>query len=89
MAETGNAEGMFYLGMLYQYGKGTAEDAQQAYLWYRKAAEAGYPDAMFMTGWCIENHYGTDDPALEWYRLALENGFDAAAEDVARLEAER
>ena len=89
MAETGNAEGMFYLGMLYQYGKGTEEDAQQAYLWYRKAAEAGYPDAMFMTGWCIENHYGTDDPALEWYRLALENGFDAAAEDVARLEAER
>ena len=42
---------------------------------------------MYMTGWCIENHYGTDDQAIEWYRRALENGREDAAEDIARLEA--
>ena len=78
---------MYNLGYMYQHGLGTGEDAGQAYLWYRKAAEAGDADGMYMTGWCIENHYGTEDQALEWYRRALENGNEDAAEDIARLEA--
>jgi TPR repeat protein len=42
---------------------------------------------MYMTGQCLENHYGVDDEALEWYRRALDSGYEDAAEDVARLEA--
>ena len=87
LAQAGNAFGMFNLGYMYQHGLGTPEDAEQAYTWYRKAAEAGDADGMFMTGWCIENHYGTEDQALEWYRRALENGNEDAAESIARLEA--
>jgi TPR repeat protein len=87
LAEAGNPEGMYYLGMLYQFGKGTAEDPRQAYLWYRRAAEAGYPDGMYMTGWCLENQYGVGDEALEWYRRAQEGGVEAAGADIARLEA--
>ena len=87
LAQTGNAAGMYNLGYMYQHGMGTQEDARLAYTWYRKAAEAGDADGMYMTGWCIENHYGTGNEALEWYRRALENGHEAAAEDIARLEA--
>ena len=86
LAQTGNATGMYNLGYMYQHGLGTSEDARQAYTWYQKAAEAGDADGMYMTGWCIENHYDTDDQAIEWYRRALENGREDAAEDIARLE---
>ena len=87
LAQAGNAAGMYNLGYMYQHGIGVQENAQLAYTWYRKAAEAGDADGMYMTGWCIENHYGTDNEALEWYRRASENGHEGAAEDIARLEA--
>ncbi len=41
-----------------------------------------------MTDRDTENGCGTEDPALEWYHLALEKGNDAAAEDAARLTEE-
>ena len=40
---------------------------------------------MYMTGWCSENGYGTEGDALEWYRRALENGKEEAAQDIERL----
>ena len=52
---------------------------------YRKAADAGDADGMYMTGWCIENSFGIDDPALDWYRRAAEKGNEEAAEAVERL----
>ena len=85
LAQTGNTMGMYNLAMMYQYGFGTDEDPRQAYLWYRRAAELGDADAMYMAGWCSENGYGTDGDALEWYRLALENGKAEAAADIERL----
>ena len=38
-----------------------------------------------MTAWCSENGYGTEGDALEWYRRALENGKEEAAQDIERL----
>lgn len=87
LAETGNPDGMYNLALMYQYGYGTPEDPRQAYLWYRKSAEAGCADAMRMTGWCIENRYGVDSPALEWYAQAAQAGSQEALEDIKRLEA--
>ena len=84
LAETGNAFAMYNVAMMYQYGRGTEEDPRQAYLWYRRAAEAGDPDGMRMTGWCIENGYGVEDPALEWYVKAADAGDPLAAEEVRR-----
>ena len=39
-----------------------------------------------MTGWCLENGYGVDDPALEWYTRAAEAGNGDAAAALTRLE---
>ena len=88
LADAGNAEAMYNMGLFYQFGFGTAEDPEQAYEWYRRAAEAGDPDGMYMAGWCLENGYGVEDPALDWYRRAAEAGSEAAAGEIARLEAE-
>jgi hypothetical protein len=38
-----------------------------------------------MVGWCTENNFGTEDPALEWYREASELGSAKASEAVSRL----
>ena len=85
LAERGNTEGMYNLGLMYQNGFGTEEDPESAYYWYRKAADAGDADGACMTGWCLENHYGVTDPAVEWYEKAAEGGSEQAAEALKRL----
>ena len=86
LAESGNSYGMYNLGLMYQNGLGTETDLEQAYLWYLKAALAGDGDAMREVGRCVEENSGTENAALIWYRLALENGSEEAAEDIKRLE---
>ena len=86
LAEQGNTAAMYNVALMYQHGYGVEEDMRQAYLWYRRAALAGDAEAMYMVGWCTENRIGTEDAALEWYRLALENGCEKAAADIERLQ---
>lgn len=88
LAETGDPTGMYNLALMYQRGFGTEEAPEQALYWYRKAAETGDADAMYMVGWCLENHYGTNDPALDWYKRADEAGNTEAQEAIHRLESE-
>lgn len=42
----GNAEAMFFMGMTYELGCGWSRHGDSAALWYKRAAEAGYPGAM-------------------------------------------
>ena len=84
LAQTGNIEAMYNLAIMYQEGYGTDESPEQAYAWYRRAADAGDADALYMTGWCLENRYGVDDPALEWYARAALAGNEKAAEALER-----
>ena len=39
-----------------------------------------------MTGWCLENDYGAEDPAVQWYKKAEELGSEEAKEALKRLE---
>ncbi|HEX2833964.1 MAG TPA: hypothetical protein VHW00_13215 [Thermoanaerobaculia bacterium] len=71
-AQKGNAEGMYWLGLLYEEGKGVTGDPAKAQQWFRAAAEKGHVNAM--------NNYGVaiakSDPAqaVEWYRKAASAG---------------
>ena len=85
LAEKGNAEAMYNLALMYQAGFGTEENPELAYQWYRKAADAGDAGAMRMVGWCIENRYGIQNPALEWYERAADAGDEEAREAAERL----
>ena len=85
LAEKGNVVGMYNTGLMYQYGFGVPVNERQAYLWYRKAAETGDADSMVKTGWCTENHFGTENDALEWYLKAAELENEEAIEAVQRL----
>lgn len=78
-ADMGDPEGMYNLGVCYEYGKGgLTEDEAKAVEWYKKAAEAGYATAMYKLGGAYKWGQGglTRDTskAVEWYRKAAEAG---------------
>ena len=45
-AENGNEMVLNYLALCYYYGKGTEKNLEEAFYWFKKAAERGYKDAM-------------------------------------------
>lgn len=89
LAEGGNAEAQFYVGLMYDNGEGVTQDyrqvvthVQQAMTWYRKAAEQGFAPAqtnlgiILEMGGQVERNY---KEAASWYRKAADQG-DAAAQ---------
>jgi TPR repeat protein len=69
----GNAQAQYMLGMMYEDGQGVSRDYQQAMLWFRIAADQGYPPAQRGIGFLYSNGLGvTQDynQALSWYRKA-------------------
>ena len=45
LAQKGDVGAQFQLGVMYEYGRGVAQDNAEAALWYRKAAQKGLPEA--------------------------------------------
>ncbi|KAI8903442.1 hypothetical protein DFJ77DRAFT_483403 [Powellomyces hirtus] len=93
-AQKGSAEAMYELSAWHFTG---AEDPvhhtvilppndQEAYIWARKAAEKGLPQAEYAVGFYTESAIGVPrdmDEALCWYTIAATHGDDHA---VARLK---
>ena len=50
LAEQGNANAQFFLGVMYDKGRGVPQDDATAVGWWRKAAEQGNADAQFNLG---------------------------------------
>ena len=46
-ANSGDPEGMFILAQMYYRGVGLTQDAEMAVQWYKRAADAGDPEAMY------------------------------------------
>ncbi len=83
LAEQGNADAQFRLGVMYQRGHGVPQDYQQALHWYEKAAAQGHVGAQFNLGLLYQNGEGVPQDfvqAHKWYDLARANGNKDAAE---------
>ena len=82
-ADMGDPEGMYNLGVCYEYGEGGLTedevDEVKAVEWYQKAAEAGYAAAMWDLGYAYRWGEGgltrDETKAVEWYRKAAEAGY--------------
>lgn len=77
MAEQGNAEAQYALGLRYFVGIGMPENITEAVKWYRRSAELGYADAQVSLGarYLIGNGVLKDDTeAVRWFRRAAEQG---------------
>ena len=97
-ANLGNTRSMLHLVQRFNDGRrGVAEDDQEAFDWYLKAAERGNVTAQFELAEVYAGyHYYFDDyqkfedrsQALLWYRKAAEQGHAEAKERVEELTAD-
>ena len=82
LAEQGDRNLQYNLGVMYDNGQGVPQDYAEAAKWYRLAAEQGHATAQYNLGWMYDNGYGVPQDyaeAVKWYRLAAEQG-DAEAQ---------
>lgn len=88
LAEQGNPEAQFNLGILYDQGRGLPKDKQEAVRWYRRAAMQADTFAQNALG---DNYWeGTGVPkddreAVRWWRLAADNGFAPAQHSLGKI----
>jgi len=85
VAEGGNRDAQFNLGLLYENGFGVAADAAEAARWYRRAAEQNDRTAQAYLAEMYANGVGVgrnDIEALRWYRAAAERGHAASQYNV-------
>ena len=86
MAEAGDAELQFSLGVMYEHGEGVRQDYAEAARWYRKAAEQGLVDAQYNVGVMYEQGQGVRQDyvqAVRWYRKAAEQGHAGAQNNLS------
>jgi len=86
LAEQGDIVAQFYLGVMYDFGRGVSQDYIQAMKWYRKAAEQGDDEAQFELGWAYADGNSVPQDFIQaylWFYLAGAHGDDTYAEDYA------
>lgn len=82
LADRGDADAQFALGLKYGNGEGELQDFPQALQWYRKAADQNHALAQFNLGIMYAKGQGVpldDTEAVTWIRKAAERG-DAGAQ---------
>ncbi len=73
LAEQGDADAQFNLGVMYDIGQGVAQDYAEAAKWYRRGAEQGDADAQYNLGVMYVNGQGVAQKYVQahlWFSLA-------------------
>lgn len=81
LAESGDVESQFGLGVMYNDGLGVERDYIEANYWFLRAAEQGHAPSQFNLGNAYKNGTGTAPApgmAVHWWRKAAEQGFGPA-----------
>ena len=89
LAELGDAEAQYNLGVMYDQGFCVEQDLGKAADWYRKAAEQGFVDAqanlglMYFHGQGLNKDY---QAAAHWLNLAVANGDTESADILKQIQ---
>jgi uncharacterized protein len=79
LAENGDADAQFHLGVMYESGQGVLRNDADAIKWYRQAAEQDDAVAQFNLGIMYANGGAPNyAEAAPWYRLAANHGLAGA-----------
>ncbi len=73
LAEQGNADAQYNLGVLYDHGWGAAQDYAASAKWYRLAAEQDHADAQYNLGVLYDHGWGVAQDYVQahmWFDLA-------------------
>jgi len=87
-AERGDPRAQAFLGFMYQYGRGVAQNYALATYWYRRSAEQGNPTAQHLLGLMFDKGLGvpTNQVAAHvWLSLAAARTKGPEHEDNVRL----
>lgn len=90
LAEQGDPNGQFGLGLLYANGWGVDLNDEQALKWYKLAVEQGHAEAAYNLGVMSANGWGvpqSDDEAFKWYSIAADRGFTTAQISLGKMYA--
>ncbi len=85
LAEQGDADAQFSLGVMYDKGRGVPQDDAEAVKWYREAAEWGVAEAQYKLGVMYDKGRGVpqdDAEGVKWSRKAAEQGYARAQNDL-------
>jgi len=77
LAERGDTDAQYNLGVMYENGYGVLKNDKTAVKWYTLAAEQGNIDAQYNLGVMYDKGNGVlknDKTAVKWYTLAAEQG---------------
>ena len=92
VANKGDAEAQYHVGMMYNNGIGTQRDTRQAFEWFQKSTASGDPLGAYKLG-CYYDGQGEGvvandkNEALKYKLIAAEAGYSLAQHDVALLYA--
>lgn len=88
LADGGDVEAQFGMGLLYANGFGVSLDDNEALKWYRLAAAQNHANAqcniavMHANGWGVDQ---SDAEAFRWYSMAADQGVIEAQNAVAKM----
>ncbi|MFP8873830.1 MAG: hypothetical protein VCB42_04680, partial [Myxococcota bacterium] len=77
LAEQGDANAQFFLGLIYERGQNVPQDDTEAFRLFRLAAEQGDAKAQYKVGFSYRTGLGVpqdEAEAVRWYQLAAEQG---------------
>lgn len=88
LAEQGDSEAQYYVGMMLNNGLGVSRDLPRAFEWFQKSAAAGDPLAAYKVGCFWGGQFPDVVPidkqkSLEYKLIAAKAGYDLAQHDVA------
>lgn len=88
LAEQGNIEAQFNLGIMYEKGNGVSKDLKEALQWYRLAADQGDAMAQYNIGVYYAQGMGVAKDfkeSMRWTRLAAQQGDALAQFNIATM----
>ena len=77
LAEQGNADAQYNLGLMYDNGTGVPQDYKTAVKWYRLSAEQGHADAQYNLGVMYAKGQGVIQDYVRahmWWNIAASSG---------------
>jgi len=80
-AEAGDASAQYMLGVAYADSKAVQKDPAQAWLWFQRSAEKGWPVGQNAVGTAYKSGMGVsrnEVEAVRWYRKAADQGYAQA-----------
>jgi uncharacterized protein len=88
LANKGDAEAQYHVGMMYNNGIGTQQDPKQAFGWFEKSAAGHDPLGAFKLGCYYAGQFAgvvktDEDAALKYKLVSAEAGYSLAQHDVA------